>query len=55
MGLCAETCANEMKPSREEQDKFAIESYTKSANAWKLEKFKDEIVNVEVPQEKEIT
>ena len=52
MGLCAETCANEMKFSREEQDKFAIESYTKSANAWKNEKFKDEIVNVEVPQRK---
>ena len=52
MGLCAETCANEMKFSREEQDKFAIESYTRSANAWKNEKFKDEIVNVEVPQRK---
>jgi len=52
MGLCAETCANEMKFSREEQDKFAIESYTKSAIAWKNEKFKDEIVNVEVPQRK---
>ena len=52
MGLCAETCANEMKFSREEQDKFAIESYTRSANAWKHEKFKDEIVNVEVPQRK---
>ena len=52
MGLCAETCANEMNFSREEQDNFAIESYTRSANAWKHEKFKDEIVNVEVPQRK---
>ena len=53
MGLCAETCAKDMSFSREEQDKFAIESYTRSANAWKEEnKFKDEIISVEVPQRK---
>ena len=40
MGLCAETCAKDMSFSREEQDKFAIESYTRSANAWKENKFK---------------
>ena len=52
MGLCAETCAKYMSFSREEQDKFAIESYTRSANAWKENKFKDEIIDVEVPQRK---
>ena len=50
MGLCAETCAKEMKLSREEQDNFAIESYKRSALAWQENKFSDEIVNVEVPQ-----
>ena len=50
MGLCAETCAKEMKFSREEQDNFAIESYKRSALAWQENKFSDEIVNVEVPQ-----
>jgi len=52
MGLCAETCAKDMSFSREEQDKFAIESYTRSANAWKENKFKDEIIDVDVPQRK---
>ena len=52
MGLCAETCAKDMSFSREEQDKFAIESYTRSANAWKEKKFNDEIISVEVPQRK---
>ena len=52
MGLCAETCAKDMSFSREEQDEFAIESYTRSANAWKENKFNDEIISVEVPQRK---
>ena len=52
MGLCAETCAKDMSFSREEQDKFAIESYTRSANAWKENKFNNEIISVEVPQRK---
>ena len=52
MGLCAETCAKDMSFSREEQDKFAIESYTRSANAWEENKFKDEVIGVEVPQRK---
>ena len=52
MGLCAETCAKDMSFSREEQDKFAIESYTRSANAWKENNFNDEVIGVEVPQKK---
>ena len=50
MGVCAETCAKDMEFSREEQDAFAIESYNRSSQSWKDEKFADEIVPVEVPQ-----
>jgi len=52
MGVCAEKCATEKKISREEQDKFAIESYKRSAAAWAAGKFKDEVVPVSVPQRK---
>ena len=52
MGVCAEKCATEKKISREEQDAFAIESYNRSAAAWKAGKFNDEIVPVSVPQRK---
>jgi acetyl-CoA C-acetyltransferase len=52
MGLCAETCANEMGFSREQQDSFAIESYKRSKESWKNGKFSDEIVSVNVPQKK---
>ncbi len=48
MGVCADLCATEEKISREEQDAFAIESYTRSANAWKEGRFKDEVVPVTV-------
>ena len=34
MGNCAELCAKEHNISREAQDDFAIESYTRSAKAW---------------------
>ena len=50
MGNCAELCAKEMNFSREQQDAFAIESYNRSASAWKNGKFKDEVVPVAVPQ-----
>lgn len=50
MGICADACATEYKFSREEQDAFAIESYNRSAKAWKEGKFADEIVPVEIPQ-----
>ncbi len=52
MGSAAELCAKECGFSREEQDKYAIESYTRSAKAWETGKFADEIVPVEVPQRK---
>jgi acetyl-CoA C-acetyltransferase len=50
MGNCAELCAKEKGFSREDQDAFAIESYTRSAAAWKAGKFNDEVIPVEVPQ-----
>src|SRR5215470_4113028 len=53
MGCAADLTATEHKISREEQDAFAIESYTRSQNAWNSGKFKDEVVAVEVPSRKE--
>lgn len=50
MGVCADACALEHNFSREDQDNFAIQSYERSASAWKNGKFKDEVVPVEVPQ-----
>jgi acetyl-CoA C-acetyltransferase len=50
MGFAADATAVKHNISREEQDAFAIESYTRTANAWKAGKFADEIVPVEVPQ-----
>lgn len=35
MGSCGEICAKDFGITREDQDKFAIESYTRAANAWK--------------------
>lgn len=52
MGNAAELCAKECNISREEQDEYAIESYKRSAAAWKAGKFSDEVVPVEVPQRK---
>jgi acetyl-CoA C-acetyltransferase len=50
MGVCADACALEYKFSREEQDAYAIQSYERSAEAWKNGWFTDEVVPVEVPQ-----
>jgi len=50
MGVCADTCATEYEFSREDQDAYAIQSYKRSAEAWKSGKFDNEVVPVEVPQ-----
>ncbi|EGV42031.1 acetyl-CoA C-acyltransferase [Bizionia argentinensis JUB59] len=50
MGVCADACATEYKFSREDQDAFAVQSYERSAAAWKAGKFDNEVVPVEVPQ-----
>ena len=52
MGNCAELCATEHNITREDQDQFAIDSYTKAANAWNAGRFNNEIVAVSVPQRK---
>jgi len=52
MGTCADLCATEHNFSREDQDAFAIQSYERSAKAWKEGKFDNEVVPVEIPQRK---
>ncbi len=50
MGLTAEEVARKYKVSREDQDKFSYESHQKALKALKEEKFKDEIVPIEVEE-----
>ena len=50
MGNAAENTAREMGFTREMQDRFAIESYRRSAAAAQAGYFKDEIIPVPVPQ-----
>ncbi|MEO1012654.1 MAG: acetyl-CoA C-acyltransferase [Bacteroidota bacterium] len=50
MGVCADSCAERYSFSREDQDAFAVQSYQRSAEAWKSGKFKNEVVPVQVPQ-----
>ncbi|MBI1820931.1 MAG: thiolase family protein [Nitrospirae bacterium] len=50
MGQTAENLAEEYKISREEQDKFAVESHKKAFRAIREGKFKDEIVPVSIPK-----
>jgi acetyl-CoA C-acetyltransferase len=51
MGLTAENLAEEFNITREEQDKFAIESHKKAFRATREGKFKEEIVPVTVKKE----
>jgi acetyl-CoA C-acetyltransferase len=48
MGVCADLCA---EYNFREEDKYAIQSYERSAKAWEAGKF-DEVVPVAVPQRK---
>lgn len=52
MGCAADLTAFEQKISREDQDAFAIVSYTRSQNAWGEGKFQDEVIAVEIPSRK---
>ncbi len=52
MGVSADATAEKYGISREEQDRFTIQSYERSATATKEGKFKDEIIPVSVPQRK---
>jgi len=48
MGNCAEKTAKDFKISREEQDEYAINSYKRSASAWKNNDIGAEIVSVTI-------
>ena len=50
MGYTAETLAEEFKISRQEQDRFAMESHRKAFRAVREGKFKDEVMTVMVPK-----
>jgi acetyl-CoA C-acetyltransferase len=52
MGITAENVAKQFSITREDQDKFSIESQNKAEAAQKAGKFKDEIVPVAIPQRK---
>uniref|UniRef100_A0A6I8R4R7 acetyl-CoA C-acetyltransferase n=1 Tax=Xenopus tropicalis TaxID=8364 RepID=A0A6I8R4R7_XENTR len=50
MGNCAENTAKKLSISREEQDSFAINSYTRSKAAWDSGLIANEIVSVTISQ-----
>jgi acetyl-CoA C-acetyltransferase len=52
MGNSAELCAKEYGITREQQDAFAIESYKRSAQAWKDGKFAEEVIPVTISTKK---
>lgn len=52
MGMTAELVAEKYKISREEQDRFALESHQKAVAATKACYFESQILPVEVPQKK---
>lgn len=50
MGVCADACAAKYDFSREDQDAFAVQSYTRSSKAWENGNFDNEVIPVPVPQ-----
>lgn len=52
MGTCADATAEKYGFTREDQDRFAMQSYTRSAEATSSGAFREEIVPVFVPQRK---
>jgi acetyl-CoA C-acetyltransferase len=52
MGMSNELCSEKYNITREDQDRFAAESYRKAVNAIKSGRFKDEILPVPIPQKK---
>jgi acetyl-CoA C-acetyltransferase len=52
MGVCAEKTASKYNVTREEQDNYAIQSYERAQQAWKEDKFADEIAPVTVKSKK---
>ncbi len=52
MGITAEAVAEKHSISREEQDRYAVESHRRATDAWKEGRFAAEVVPVEVPARK---
>jgi acetyl-CoA C-acetyltransferase len=52
MGISNELCSEKYNVSREDQDRYAAESYKRAMEAMNSGRFKDEIVPVEIPQRK---
>jgi len=50
MGCAADLIAEQRQVSREDQDRFAMESHRKTAAAWQAGNFKAEVVPIEVPR-----
>lgn len=46
MGVCAEKTVKDYGFTREDQDKYALESYQRAANAWAMKLFEDEVIPV---------
>ena len=52
MGISNELCSERYNVSREDQDRYAAESYRRALEAIRSGRFKNEIVPVEIPQRK---
>jgi len=52
MGISNELCSERYNVSREDQDRYAAESYRRSLEAIRAGRFKNEIVPVEIPRRK---
>jgi acetyl-CoA C-acetyltransferase len=52
MGISNDLCSEKYNVSREDQDRYAAESYRRTLSAINAGKFKDEIMPVEIPQRK---
>ncbi len=52
MGMSNELCSEKWNVTREDQDRFAADSYRKAMAAVKSGRFKDEIAPIEIPQRK---
>jgi acetyl-CoA C-acetyltransferase len=52
MGMSNELCSEKYNVSREDQDRYAVESYRRALTAIETDKFKDEVHSVSVPQRK---
>lgn len=52
MGISNELCSEKYNVSREDQDRYAAESYKRAMNAIRSDRFENEIIPVEIPTRK---